>query len=333
MHQVIELLQILENHRYEELGEEHPVGGHGAGVSFLDASGKMVLYKVGKTNASPARELLRVKDVFEAHSRIVIGHVRYASPDLKDTIKHAEAAQPYMVRCLDTAEIVSVHNGKVRNYESIRKDLSKEHLFQSEIVKLVDSEVIPHFFEENLRKWNEEIEARTKTLEAFEGDNTIVLLTREKRKRRMHLHILHKGKTRGMHVWRNDNGEIVLCSREEPLQQVFGNFLKRGDFDKVLSIGWQEDKQIQLTYDIVGPQMHPMTHFLSEFNESDREEIGQISKTKSIHEIKQTIIDSLRDIEYDIVREDFEEVQSKLLIARKYLHAWGIRKLVDLLAC
>jgi len=66
------------------------------------------------------------------------------------------------------------------------------------------------------------------------------------------LHILHKGKTRGMHVWKNGKGEMILCSRGEPLQQVFGNFLKEGNFEKVLSINWNVSGEFQQTYAIVG---------------------------------------------------------------------------------
>jgi len=248
MQRVLKLLQILEDHQYKDQGEKKPVGGHGTGVCFLDKSGIMVVHKVGKTNSSPVKDLSLVKQVSQTKSRVVLGHVRYASPSLIDTVRYAAAAQPYRVNCLGMSEVICVHNGKVRNYEKIRKGVLKEHCFQSEQVMLVDSEVIPHLFEEHLHMYNDEVEARKRTFEAVKGNNTAVVLTRLEGKLR--LHILQKGSTRGMHVWKNDKGEILLCSRPEPLQQVFGEILAAGHFRKVVSIEWNEDKEVQQTYEI-----------------------------------------------------------------------------------
>jgi len=244
---VLKLLEILEVHQYED--EKKPVGGHGVGVCFVNDSGVAMLYKVGKTNSSPVKDLSLVKGLSEASSRIVLGHVRYASPYLIDTIEYSVAAQPYKAECIGFSEIISVHNGKVKNYKHIRKDLSREHSFQSESVKLNDSEVVPHLFEENLMIGFDEVTARERTFETIQGNNTAVLITQLEGKSL--LHILHKGKTRGMHVWKNEKGEIILCSREKPLLQVFGEFLGENDFEKVLSIEWKEDKEIQQTYDLV----------------------------------------------------------------------------------
>ena len=236
MQKVLKLLQILESHQYEDQGEKRPVGGHGAGVCFRDDSGNMVMHKVGKTTSSPAKDLSLLRDFALQKSRIILGHVRHASSDFMSTIECAEAAQPYKVNCLDIAEVVSVHNGKVQNYKDVRKGLSKEHRFQSEIVKLVDSEVVPHLFEENLMICNDEDEARKRTFEMINGSNTVVVLTRSEG--RSQLHVLHKGFTRGMHLWKNNKDEIILCSREEPLQQVFGDLLETADFRKEISIQW-----------------------------------------------------------------------------------------------
>lgn len=244
---VLKLLEILEVHQYED--EKRPVGGHGAGVCFANDSEDMMLYKVGKKNSSPVKDLSMIKEVSEASSRIVLGHVRYASPYLIDTIQYSEAAQPYKAECLGFSEIISAHNGKVNNYQQIRENLSKEHSFQSESVKLNDSEVIPHLFEENLMMCLDEVEARKMTFQAIKGDNTAVLITRLEGKSQ--LHILHKGKTRGMHVWKNERGEILLCSRKEPLQQVFGDVLKESSFCKDFSIKWKENREDQRTYNIV----------------------------------------------------------------------------------
>lgn len=244
---VLKLLEILEVHQYED--EKRPVGGHGAGVCFVNGSSDTTLYKVGKTNSSPVKDLSLAKDLSEASSRTVLGHVRYASPHLIDTIEYSFAAQPYRAECLGFSEIISAHNGKVDNYQQIRKDLSKEHSFESETVKLNDSEVIPHLFEENLMVGFDEVTARERTFETIQGNNTAAIITQLEGKSL--LHILHKGKTRGVHVWKSGRGEIILCSREEPLLQVFGEFLRENDFEKVLSIGWQVNIEVQQTYELI----------------------------------------------------------------------------------
>ena len=162
MQKVLKLLRILETHQYKS--EKHPVGGHGAGVCFLNDSGELTVYKIGK-------------------------------------------------------------EGKI-------------------------SPVIPHLFEEKLRKYHDEIEARKKTLENIEGNNAIAILSATKNDR-VFLHILHKGQSRGMHIWKNDHGEIIFCSRPKPLQQIFRTFLKKNNFKKILSISYQEPKETQQTYRIV----------------------------------------------------------------------------------
>lgn len=253
MTKVLELLQRLERHQFA--GEKNPVGGHGAGVSFLDETGKMIVFKVGKTNDSPSKDLSKIREVTQAESKIVLGHVRWASDDFEKTVEYSEATQPYKVQCLSTSEIVCAHNGKVRNSEKIREGLSKEHCFESEEAaklansKIVDSEVIPHLFEEKLKQHHDGIVARKDIFGQLKGSNTVVLLYSTKNKR--FLHILHKGQTRGIHVWKNDKGEIILCSREEPLLQVFGDLIEEGNFDKVLSIMWKERREEQQTYEIV----------------------------------------------------------------------------------
>lgn len=247
MQKVLKLLEILEAHQYKD--EKRPVGGHGAGVCFANGSEGMIVYKVGKKNSSPVEGLSLIRSMQGIRSRIVLGHVRYASPYLMDTIEYDEETQPYKADCSGISEIISAHNGKVENYEHIRKNLSKEHFFESEAVKLNDSEVIPHLFEESLMMGFDEIEARKKAFQTIRGDNTVVLITQLERRRL--LHILHRGKTRGMHVWKNGKGEIILCSREEPLLQMFGDFLREKGFEKVLAIGWQVDNKAQRTYDVI----------------------------------------------------------------------------------
>jgi len=249
MQKVLKLLKILERHQYKDQGEKRPVGGHGAGVCFCDDSGNMVMHKVGKTNSSPAKDLSLLRDFAQQKSRIILGHVRHASSNLMNTVEYAEATQPYKVNCLGLAEIVSVHNGYVRNYTMIKDHLKGKHQFESEKRGLVDSEVIPHLFEEKLMTYCDEFEAGKKTLQSLEGNNAAVLISLTGKTKLLHL--IHKGHSRGMHVWKNDKGEIVLCSREKPLKQVFVNLFKEGAFEKILSIEWNVDREVYQVHEIL----------------------------------------------------------------------------------
>jgi len=67
---VLKLLRILEEDR--QSGETSPVGCHGAGVCFLNDFGKFVVYKVGKTNSSPAEDLSSIRDVVRARNNLEI---------------------------------------------------------------------------------------------------------------------------------------------------------------------------------------------------------------------------------------------------------------------
>ena len=62
-------------------------------------------------------------------------------------------------------------------------------------------------------------------------------------------------------------------------------------------------------------------------SEQELEEVRQISKMKSIHEIKQTMAENLGlNIQALIARDKIEEVKSKLEMTYKYLHAWKRKK-------
>lgn len=236
----IQLLRILELSQYE--GEVNPIGGHGAGICFLDDSGNTVMQKA----ACSARDLLVTEG---ANARAILGHVRRASKDFFYTIGHPEATQPYNINCSRHFEVVSAHNGMVRNYKEIRRNLSKYHSFQSEcVVGLVDSEVIPHLFEEKLNGCSDEIEAAKYLLETLEGDNALALLSKRNGKRT--LHILHRGRTRGMHIWKNKEGNILLCSRKEPVLRVFKQTLENENYKKALSIEWKEKGEACLSFDL-----------------------------------------------------------------------------------
>lgn len=61
----------------------------------------------------------------------------------------------------------------------------------------------------------------------------------------------------------------------------------------------------------------------------ESQEARQIAQKKCIREIKQKIVDSLRDVRYDVVSGDWYEVESKLSTAYKYLEAWRKKKIMN----
>ena len=65
------------------------------------------------------------------------------------------------------------------------------------------------------------------------------------------LHLVHRGKTRGLTVWTNDENEVVFCSRPEPVIEEMGELLVRGKFKEKASIKWREDAGLKLTFPII----------------------------------------------------------------------------------
>jgi predicted glutamine amidotransferase len=146
--------QVLETLETEqEPGEPTPVGGHGAGIAYLNPRNKFTLIKVGKTQKdSPIRNLKQqLTYLTKIRSQVILAHVRRASPEFTDTIQHAECTQPYKPHCTQPKlDLVSAHNGYLRNYQQLKTQLQLKHLFESEPTKLIDSEIIPHLHEEQL---------------------------------------------------------------------------------------------------------------------------------------------------------------------------------------
>jgi hypothetical protein len=64
------------------------------------------------------------------------------------------------------------------------------------------------------------------------------------------LHLLHKGRTRGLTVWTNEKGEVIFCSRPEPVTEEFEKVLVRDKFKEKISINWREDAGVKLTFPI-----------------------------------------------------------------------------------
>ena len=240
---VLNVLEKLEVHQYPN--EPKPVGGYGAGVAILNDDNNVVLEKVGKVDASPAARLSEIVKIDEAS--VLMGHVRMPSPEFMETARFKATAQPYVAKCSSGLTVVSVHNGKVENYLEIRRKLANRHVLESEEVGLIDSEVVPHLFEEKL-----ENRAGPEALNAFfdglDGSNAIGSLQVEKEV--VLLHLVHKGKTRGLTVWTNDRGEVVFCSRKEPLMAEFKSIFADGRFEEKVSVSWNVEKSLKLSFTV-----------------------------------------------------------------------------------
>jgi len=246
MVEVFNLLEKLEVHQFPK--ETKPVGGYGAGVAFLKDDGSVVLEKVGKVDVSPVVSLSKIVEAGEAS--VLVGHVRMPSEEFIATAKFRETAQPYVVECYSGLSIVSAHNGYVANYKEIRQKLGKKHVFESESVELIDSEVIPHLFEEKLKEKADVNEALDRVFSSLEGSSTVSLLQIEEKG--TFLHFMHRGKTRGLTIWTNKQGEIVFASRKGPLIAVFGDMLAAGRFEEKVSIPWHQEANLKLSFKVKG---------------------------------------------------------------------------------
>jgi glucosamine 6-phosphate synthetase-like amidotransferase/phosphosugar isomerase protein len=242
MVRVFKVLEKLEVHQYPQ--EPRPVGGYGAGVAVLTDEGSVVFEKVGKVSDSPARRLSEIVKIGEAS--VLVGHVRMPSPEFMATAKFKETAQPYVVQQDPDLIVASVHNGKVENYKDLMAKLGESHVFESEKVELVDSEVIPHVFEEMLNEKQDTDEALYALFCVLQGSSAIALLQIDEEN--AFLNFVHKGKTRGLTIWTNERNELVFCSRKEPLIEEFGNILSKGKFKEKISIAYREDVGLKLSF-------------------------------------------------------------------------------------
>jgi glucosamine 6-phosphate synthetase-like amidotransferase/phosphosugar isomerase protein len=236
------VLEKLEVHQYSD--EPTPIGGYGAGVGLLLEDGNVLVEKVGKVASSPVKKLMETVTVKKAS--VVIGHVRMPSSEFMKTAEFKETAQPYVVELEPELTVLSVHNGKVENYMEIRKMLGSAHVFESERLGLIDSEVVPHFFEETLSEKEDVPEALYSFFCGLQGSGAIAML--QLGEENSFLHLIHKGKTRGLTVWANDVNEVIFCSRKEVLTTEIRNLLSRGMFEEKVSIRYREEAGLLLSY-------------------------------------------------------------------------------------
>lgn len=241
---VFEVLERLEVHQYPQ--EPTPMGGFGAGVAVLLEDGSVVSEKVGKVEGSPSKRLARNWQARVRRASVLVSHVRMPSPEFMTNARFRETAQPYVVQLDPDLTVISVHNGKVENYVDLRKKLDERHVFESEKIQLVDSEIIPHYFEELLHEKEDVDEALSAFSCALQGSSTISIL--QVSEEETFLHFVHKGKTRGLTVWTNKLGEVIFCSRKEPLTEEFRDIIAHDKFKEKVSIQYREEAGLQLSF-------------------------------------------------------------------------------------
>ena len=241
MNRVFKVLARLEVHQYPQ--EPRPVGGYGAGVAILDHD-EIRFEKVGKVDASPAKRLSSIMTIDNAN--VLVGHVRMPSLRFMEKAQFWETAQPYVAKCHSDLTVVSVHNGYVTNYKRLRRKLGKEHVFDSDKIELVDSEVIPHCFEELFKKKKDATKALDALYSDLGGSNAIAMLQVAKEEKSLHL--IHKGKTRGLFVWQNRQDEILFCSRKEPIIQEFSSILIEHEFEEKIAIPYHKDANLKMSF-------------------------------------------------------------------------------------
>ena len=242
---IFNILHKLEVSQYP--GETKPVGGYGAGVAVMLNDSSIILEKVGKVAGSPVAHLAKIMKPKLSDVSVLISHVRYPSPEFREAAQFKETAQPYVGQFEPELTIASAHNGKVENYMEL-KERMKGHVFESEKTGFVDSEVIPHYFSELINETENTDEALYKLFCTLKGSNAISMFHIDKEN--AFLHLVHKGKTRGLTVWENDNNEVIFCSRPEPVMEEFERLLARDRFKQKLLIKWNEDAGAKLSFPI-----------------------------------------------------------------------------------
>jgi len=240
--------RVLQRLEVDQLPQEPlPVGGYGAGIAVLLEDGNVLVKKVGAVEGSPSKRLPEIVEVEDAS--VLLGHVRMPSQEFMKTARYTETAQPYVVTRSPDLTVVSVHNGKMEDYKDVRSKLGRDHIFDSEKYELIDSEVIPHYFEEMVSE-NEDV---SETLYAYfcnlRGSNAIALL--QLNEEESFLHLINKKKTRGMVVWENDKGEVIFCSRKSPVLDEFGELVKKGKFREKAEILYHEDVGLVLSFPLI----------------------------------------------------------------------------------
>lgn len=250
MGKVFKTLKKLETSRYPD--ETDTLGGYGAGIALMLPGGGVIVEKVGKITGSPVmklEEILKNKTIMNAkitRASILLGHVRFPSSEHFDTVKYREAAQPYVGSFKSKLTVVSIHNGKVENFDSLKAKVEK-HIFESEKLGFIDSEVIPHYFGELLSETGNQDVAVYELFSTLQGSGNAVALLQVDEENAF-LHLIYKGKAEGLTVWTNDRGEVIFCSRSEPVEEVFKELLAIDKFKEKVVINRKDDAGLKLSF-------------------------------------------------------------------------------------
>ncbi len=246
--QIKYVLKILSQLEVEKQPiDKTPVGGHGAGIAALHKN-KLYFTKIGKgENESPTHKL---QEIIESkwsikEANIILAHVRRASKQFQHTIKYRECTQPYIANCTNQYTVISVHNGFIRNYLELKSKLKIKHNFESEKIELIDSEILPHLMEELLMEYGDNKETTSKLFTLINGNNTAAILT--KKGTNASIHIIHKGATRGLYAWKNEN-TLILCTRQHIIKENIKEQVK--ELNEIIRIKPRENNEAKMHWKI-----------------------------------------------------------------------------------
>lgn len=241
------VLEKLEVSKYPD--ENLPIGGYGAGIAVLLDDGGVFSEKVGKTTNSPVAELADIVKPKLLEARILLSHVRYPSLEFMDTVQFKETAQPYIENFEPELTLVSAHNGRIENYSDIRNKMTT-HVFESEKIRLIDSEVIPHYFGALLEESGNGDQAAHALMDSLKGKTVGSIALLQLDEENQILYLLHKGWSRGLTVWTNDKNEVIFCTRPEPVKEELKEMLRERCFKEKVMIKPKEEAELNLSFSV-----------------------------------------------------------------------------------
>ncbi len=240
---VMSYLEVLK-----ETEDDSPLGGHGAGYIVLSDALVAFHKKVGLySNKSPVDLLFEDEDL-GSELNFFIGHVRRASdkfsdPDLLDELH----AQPFMHSGI-RYKVYCAHNGFLKNYEEMAKKFQIGEYF-------TDSDVLTQVFLKVLEDNGDLSKSCEKLFTLIDGNNTAIFLVDDSEN--FWLVVLHTGRTRGLVILENTEGEILISSRKSALEAHFSDLINKGGFFETLHVGpkeqnyfinwWRVESQIPFT--------------------------------------------------------------------------------------
>jgi glucosamine 6-phosphate synthetase-like amidotransferase/phosphosugar isomerase protein len=223
--------------------DKSPVGGHGAGIAILDEP--INIEKVGKENGSPVNALR--EKITDCEVTRILGHVRHASSAFKDTVIYKQCTQPYCIISSSEYNLVSVHNGLFKNYNEVIAEMGSKYKFESEEIRLIDSEIIPYYFLSLLTQENSIDQSANMLYDKLCGNGNAIALW-VKKDTVQKLIILYKGKVRGLYIWKNKACGVFFSSRREPVEKHFNKFLMNNGYKLVTEIAPQTDGSHKQTF-------------------------------------------------------------------------------------